>query len=315
MNTPMRRLWPAVLLVLVVACTERAPGAQEAAAPASPAQGASATAATAVAAVGGLPNFSALVEAYGPAVVNVSTIATAHDVSDGQPEISPDDPLYDFFRGFGFGGPRGGAAPPMRGEGSGFVISADGYILTNAHVVDDATEVTVRTTDRREYRAKVVGSDSADRRRAAQDRREEPPRGPGRRPAWAQGGRVGHRDRLALRLRELGDRRHRQRDRALARRHLHALHPDRRRREPRQFRRPAVQPEGRGRRHQFADLQPHGRLPGRLVRHPDRRRDEREEPAGGDRTRAARPHRRDDPGSEPGDSPTRSSFPGRAVRS
>jgi serine protease Do len=48
----------------------------------------------------------------------------------------------------------------MRGEGSGFVISADGYILTNAHVVDDATEVTVRTTDRREYRAKVVGIDT-----------------------------------------------------------------------------------------------------------------------------------------------------------
>jgi len=160
MNTPMRRLWPAVLLALVVACTERAPVAQETAAPASPAQGTSATAATAVAAVGGLPNFSALVEAYGPAVVNVSTIAAAHEVSDGQPEISPDDPLYDFFRGFGFGGPRGGRAPPMRGEGSGFVISGDGYILTNAHVVDDATEVTVRTTDRREYRAKVVGSDA-----------------------------------------------------------------------------------------------------------------------------------------------------------
>jgi serine protease Do len=160
MNTPMRRLWPAVLLALVVACTERAPVAQEATAPARPAQGASATAATAVAAVGGLPNFSALVESYGPAVVNVSTIAAAHEVNDGQPEISPDDPLYDFFRGFGFGGPRGGRAPPMRGEGSGFVISADGYVLTNAHVVEDATEVTVRTTDRREYRAKVVGSDA-----------------------------------------------------------------------------------------------------------------------------------------------------------
>ena len=159
MNTPMRRLWPAVLLALVVACTEREPVAQEATAPATRAQVASAAAAPAVAVTSGLPNFSALVEAYGPAVVNVSTIAAAHEVSDGQPEISPDDPFYEFFRGFGFGGPRGGRAPPARGEGSGFVISADGYILTNAHVVDDASEVTVKLTDRREFTAKVVGSD------------------------------------------------------------------------------------------------------------------------------------------------------------
>jgi serine protease Do len=91
--------------------------------------------------------------------VNVSTITGARDVRGNGPELSPDDPFYEFFRGFGFGGPRGGQVPPSRGEGSGFVISPDGYILTNAHVVDDANEVTVRMTDRREYRAKVVGMD------------------------------------------------------------------------------------------------------------------------------------------------------------
>jgi serine protease Do len=160
MTTPMRRLLPAVLLALIVACTERAPVAQEAPPPAASAQapaspGAAATQPAAVA--GGLPNFAGLVEAYGPAVVNVSTITGAREVRGNGPELPPDDPFYEFFHGFGFG-PRG-RVPPARGEGSGFVVSPDGYILTNAHVVDDANEVTVRMTDRREYRAKVVGMD------------------------------------------------------------------------------------------------------------------------------------------------------------
>ena len=162
MNTPMRRLMPALLLALIVACTERAPVAQEAPPPQAASQDAtsSGVAKTPAAAVAGaLPNFAGLVDAYGPAVVNVSTITGARDVRGNGPELSPDDPFYEFFRGFGFGGPRGGQVPPSRGEGSGFVISPDGYILTNAHVVDDANEVTVRMTDRREYRAKVVGMD------------------------------------------------------------------------------------------------------------------------------------------------------------
>src|SRR5262245_52198881 len=161
MTTPMRRLMPALSLALIVACTERAPVAQEAPPPAVAAQDAAAPAGTAPATpyvAGSLPNFAGLVDAYGPAVVNVSTITGAREVRGNGPEILPDDPFYDFFRGFGFGGPRG-QVPPSRGEGSGFVISPDGYILTNAHVVDDANEVTVRMTDRREYRAKVVGMD------------------------------------------------------------------------------------------------------------------------------------------------------------
>ncbi len=159
MNISLRRLWPAVLVLFAAACTEGAPSGAFAAE--SPADGAAPAVAPAArpAAAGALPHFSALVEAYGPAVVNVSTIAAGREVRGALPELSPDDPFYEFFRGFGFG-ERGGRQPPARGEGSGFVVSADGYILTNAHVVADAREVTVRTTDRREYRAKVVGLDA-----------------------------------------------------------------------------------------------------------------------------------------------------------
>jgi serine protease Do len=161
MNASLRRLWLVPLLFAVAACTEPASDADGASAPgaAAPAIAAPAVApASQPAVAGALPNFAALVDAYGPAVVNVSTVANVRDVRGVHPQLPPDDPLYEFFRGFGFGGPRG-EMPPARGEGSGFVISADGYILTNAHVVDDAQQVTVRMTDRREYRAKIVGVD------------------------------------------------------------------------------------------------------------------------------------------------------------
>jgi serine protease Do len=108
--------------------------------------------------VTGLPDFSTLVERYGPAVVNVTVVEKAEPVAN-TPRVSPDDPFYEFFRRFGQQMPRGGTPQPSRGEGSGFIISADGYILTNAHVVNGASEVTVKMTDRREYTAKVVGVD------------------------------------------------------------------------------------------------------------------------------------------------------------
>jgi serine protease Do len=104
-----------------------------------------------------LPDFAALAEHYGPAVVNVAVVGRAQAVADF-PGVSPNDPFYDFFRRFGQPQQRG-RAQPVQGEGSGFIVSADGYILTNAHVVANADEVTVKTTDRREYTAKVVGSD------------------------------------------------------------------------------------------------------------------------------------------------------------
>jgi serine protease Do len=106
-----------------------------------------------------LPDFSDLVEQYGPAVVNISTMGK-RAAQSGPPGAEPGDPLYDFFRRFQ--GPNGapGAERPVQGLGSGFIVSPDGYILTNAHVVADASEVTVRLTDKRELKAKVIGADS-----------------------------------------------------------------------------------------------------------------------------------------------------------
>ncbi|HEY0683998.1 MAG TPA: DegQ family serine endoprotease [Steroidobacter sp.] len=108
-----------------------------------------------------LPDFASLVEHYGAAVVNVAVVGKAQPVAD-IPGMSPNDPFYEFFRRFGQPMPRGGQQMPQpRGEGSGFIVTSDGYILTNAHVVENAEEVTVKTTDRREYTAKVIGSDPA----------------------------------------------------------------------------------------------------------------------------------------------------------
>src|SRR6185437_16001946 len=111
-----------------------------------------------------LNGFTDLVAQYGPAVVNVTVEGTTKVASGPRIEIpgmDPDDPMFQFFRGFrGFGGQQGPQqSVPMRGEGSGFIVSPDGYILTNAHVVDHANEVDVRLTDRREYKAKVIGVD------------------------------------------------------------------------------------------------------------------------------------------------------------
>jgi len=120
-----------------------------------------------------LPDFSQITRQAGPAVVNISVVGKAHDrraamdQDDGDDEDGPfaGDPFAQyFFRHFG-GAPnmpqqrRGGSAPVMRGQGSGFIVSPDGIIMTNAHVVQDAKDVTVKLTDRREFKAKVLGSD------------------------------------------------------------------------------------------------------------------------------------------------------------
>ena len=108
---------------------------------------------------GSLPDFTAMVEHYGPAVVNVTVVEKAQPVAGG---LSPNDPMSDFLRRFGGQLPRGMQQQPQqpaRGEGSGFIVSSDGYILTNAHVVSGASQVTVKMTDRREYSAKVIGAD------------------------------------------------------------------------------------------------------------------------------------------------------------
>jgi serine protease Do len=108
--------------------------------------------------VRGLPDFTALVEQYGPAVVNISTTAKVRaQAQELQIPGEPGDPFYEFFRRFQMPAPQGDQI--RRGVGSGFIVSPDGYILTNAHVVDDAGEVTVKLTDNREFTAKVVGAD------------------------------------------------------------------------------------------------------------------------------------------------------------
>jgi serine protease Do len=111
-----------------------------------------------VAPVRALPDFAPLVEKVGAAVVNVTVTQRAQTA--GFPGVSPDDPMYEFFRRFR-SDPRGnGGGQPLQGAGSGFIVSADGYIMTNAHVVESADEVTVRLTDRREFVAKVIGTDT-----------------------------------------------------------------------------------------------------------------------------------------------------------
>jgi len=100
-----------------------------------------------------LPDFSSIVESSGPAIVNISASGASKTAS----AIDPNHPLYDFFRRFGTPSPNEGA--PARGMGSGFIVSEDGLILTNAHVVDGADEVIVKLIDKREFKAKVVGLD------------------------------------------------------------------------------------------------------------------------------------------------------------
>ena len=109
-----------------------------------------------------LPDFTELVERQGPAVVNISTSQTVRERANMPqiPNLDEDDPFYEFFRRFMPQNP--GQSPreySTRSLGSGFFISADGYILTNAHVVDSADEITVRLTDKREFKAKVIGAD------------------------------------------------------------------------------------------------------------------------------------------------------------
>ena len=131
------------------------------AAPSAPAAASAASGVTRVTTVAGVPDFSALVAQYGAAVVNISVLQKAQRGSDGSDLDEANDPMSEFFRRFGIPNntPNPGHQAPARGIGSGFIISPDGYVLTNAHVVADAATVTVKLTDRHEYSAKVIGVD------------------------------------------------------------------------------------------------------------------------------------------------------------
>jgi len=115
----------------------------------------------------GLPDMAGIAARFGPAVVNISVsgtrkVSTTGDASNDDADDAPDaDAMRDFLQEFQkrFGGLPPQIKLPVRGEGSGFIVRPDGVILTNAHVVSGADEVVVKLTDRREFIAKVLGSD------------------------------------------------------------------------------------------------------------------------------------------------------------
>ena len=127
-------------------------------------------AAPAVAQMRGLPDFTELVEQVGPSVVNIRTLEK--EVSRSEQDNGADEQMLEFFKRFGLpmpnlprSNPHGPRSQPQpeeqhpRGVGSGFILSSDGFIMTNAHVVDGADEVLVTLTDKREFKAKIIGKD------------------------------------------------------------------------------------------------------------------------------------------------------------
>ena len=140
---------------------------------AAPASGTSQTSQPPVRNAQVVPDFAAIAQQYGPAVVNITVTGGARRSAavpglpgsprGKQPDEDQDDedPFSQFFRGLPFRFEQPPSDVPMHGQGSGFIVGADGIVLTNAHVVREAREVTVKLTDRREFRAKVLGIDPA----------------------------------------------------------------------------------------------------------------------------------------------------------
>lgn len=174
-NRPALTLAAAAALSLALAACDRP--AREPAAPGAARNAPTAGAASATRPTpfvrGSLPDFADLVDSQGAAVVNIQTKRGFGGSSGEQPDWFNEEeeggggdsrdpfgggqgnPFDEFLRRFGQQHPP----VPQQGAGSGFIISADGYVLTNAHVVDNSDEVIVKLTDRREFTAKVIGSD------------------------------------------------------------------------------------------------------------------------------------------------------------
>ena len=157
------------LLAMTLPLAACAQSPSPAPAPAQADQAAAAPRAPAQPLVSGLPDFTHLVDQVAPGVVNIETVIERGGGRQARGPAGPSqDEIPEIFRrffgpGFGMPGPDGGEGGPSikgRGMGSGFIISPDGYVLTNHHVVADASEVKVRLGDRREFTAKVIGSDA-----------------------------------------------------------------------------------------------------------------------------------------------------------
>lgn len=158
---------PALALTVCMATAAIGSGWVDSAHPWSSTAHAQAVESSSSAVVSGLPDFTQLVELVGPSVVN---IRTSEKIPTQAGVAGMDEEMLEFFRRFGIpvpNVPRQGRAPQAEGEqeqrpsgvGSGFILSADGYIMTNAHVVDGASEVIVTLADKREFKAKIVGAD------------------------------------------------------------------------------------------------------------------------------------------------------------
>lgn len=185
LSTPRRLVMALVAAGAIGALGATGAGLVGSRSPATPQVASSTTTAPNHLPVVGAPNFADITARNGAAVVNISVVGSSRSMRDGDGEatadqqssrggsqqMEPDDPFFEFFRQFGIPGMPGmtGRGPggqqsqpsetPVRGQGSGFIVSSDGVILTNAHVVHGADEVMVKLTDRREFKAKVLGAD------------------------------------------------------------------------------------------------------------------------------------------------------------
>ena len=229
-------------------------------------------------------SFANIVEQVKPAVVSISTTNDVPKVADstprrrgkqsspfeGLPGLPEDHPLNELFKNLPNGAPQ--PQRPRQAAGSGFVVSSDGYIVTNRHVIDGATKVKVSFDDQEEIDATIVGTDERTDIALLKIEPKRPPDGRQVRGQDPARRRLGAGGRQSVRPRRHCDGRHRVGARPQHRRPLR-LHADRRRGEPRQLRRSGLQSRGPRRRREHGDLQPDRRQRRHRFRRAGRHRD------------------------------------------